>query len=323
MEVVFNKPKYRVRLFAFLFDLLCMSILGVLLVFATQAIMNNVPYYKEANQNINEIQLASGLYVERDDHTTKLMCDHYKIEKQEQYEEYNKKFDVALTYFYSNERFFDSGDPHSGLYLYNIEKIPEGQNDSKLFIYADESHTSIEEKSDASKVDLYNFYCKIMSEKAVKYVINSDAYIKNSRTISLTFVFITLLIPILLSVLVFEFVMPLIFKRGRKTFGKLLFKLSVVDARGLNCSFWRFLARFSIFLILEVLVGIVSFAIPLIVSFSMMVFSKTSQAFHDYVSGTYVVEAPMTSICITQEEYLAKVKKDSKFVLNKEDISYE
>ena len=323
MEVVFNKPKYRVRLFAFLFDLLCMSILGVLLVFATQAIMNNVPYYKEANQNINEIQLASGLYVERDDHTTKLMCDHYKIEKQEQYEEYNKKFDVALTNFYSNERFFDSSDPHSGLYLYNIEKIPEGQNDSKLFIYADESHTSIEEKSDASKVDLYNFYCKIMSEKAVKYVINSDAYIKNSRTISLTFVFITLLIPILLSVLVFEFVMPLIFKRGRKTLGKLLFKLSVVDARGLNCSFWRFLARFSIFLILEVLVGIVSFAIPLIVSFSMMVFSKTSQTFHDYVSGTYVVEAPMTSICITQEEYLAKVKKDSKFVLNKEDISYE
>lgn len=323
MEVVFNKPKYRVRLFAFLFDLLCMSILGVLLVFATQAIMNNVPYYKEANQNINEIQLASGLYIEREDHTTKLMCDYYQVESEDQYEEYNKKFDEALTYFYSNERFFDLSDPQSGLYLYNIEKIPEGQSESTLFIYADETHSSIVEKSGASKSSLYDFYCKVMSEKAVKYVINSDVYIKNSRTISLTFIFVTLLVPILLSVLIFEFIMPLIFRRGRKTLGKLIFKLSVVDARGLNCSFWRFLARFSIFLILEVLVGIVSFAVPLIVSFSMMVFTKTNQAFHDYVCGTYVVEAPMSSICITKEEYLEKVKRDSEFVLNKEDVSYE
>ena len=323
MEVVFNKPKYRVRLFAFLYDLLCMSIVGVLLVFATQAIMNNVPYYKEANQNINEIQLASGLYVEREDHTTKLMCDYYKVDKEEQYVEYNQKFDEALTYFYSNERFFDLSDPQSGMHLYNIEKIPEGESESKLFIYADETHSSIVEKSSADKVALYNFYCKVMSEKAIKYVINSDVYVKNTRTISLTFIFITLLIPIVLSVLIFEFILPLSLRRGRKTLGKLIFKLSVVDARGLNCSFWRFLARFSIFLFLEVLVGIVSFAIPLVVSFSMMVFTKTNQSFHDYIAGTYVVEAPMSSICTTKEEYLEKVKRDSEFVLNKDDISYQ
>ena len=323
MEVVFNKPKYRIRLFAFFFDLMCMSIVGLLLVFAMQAIMNNVPYYKQANNNINEIQLASGLYVERKDHTTKLMCDYYEVEKEEQYAEYGKMFDEALTSFYKNERFFDLSNPKSGLYLYNIEKIPEGQSESALFIYEDETKTNIIEKSSASKKDLYNFYSTVMAEKAMKYVINSDIYIKNTRTISISFIFVILLIPIVLSVMIFELVMPLIFRRGRKTLGKLVFKLSVVDARGLSPSLWRFLGRFAIFLILEVLVGILSFAIPLIVSFSMMVFTKTNQSFHDYVCGTYVVEAPMSSICMTENEYLEKREKDSNFVLNKEDVSYE
>lgn len=300
-----------------------MVITGVLLVFAMQAIMNHVPYYKAANDSINEVQLASGLYVERSDHTTKLMCDYYKVDKEEQYEEYNKMFDEALTKFYTNERFFDLSDPKSGLYLYNIEKIPEGQSESALFIYADESRTSIIEKSSASKSALYDFYTKVMAEKAIKYVINNDAYVSATKTISLSFIFVILLVPIVLSVLIFEFMFPLIFKRGRKTLGKLIFKLSVVDVRGLSCSFWRFLGRFSIFFFLEVLVGIVSFAIPLFVSFSMMVFTKTNQSFHDYICNTYVVEAPMSSICMTEAEYIAKKEKDEKFVLNKEDVAYD
>ena len=160
-----------------------------------------------------------------------------------------------------------------------------------------------------------------MAEKAIKYVINSDQYVSATRIISLSFIFITLLVPIVFSVILFELVFPLIFKRGRKTLGKLIFKLSVVDNRGLSCSFWRFLGRFSIFFFLEVLVGIVSFAIPLIISFSMMVFSKTNQSFHDYVVNTYVVEAPTSSICLTQEELITKKEKDEKFVLNKEDVA--
>ena len=323
MEVVFNKPKYRVRLFAFFFDFMCMVITGVLLVFAMQAIMNNVPYYKAANKTIDEIQLASGLYVERDDHTTKLMCDFYKVENDNQYEEYNKKFDEALTSFYTNERFFDLSDPNSGIHLYNIEKIPEGETEGVLFIYADETRTSIVQKSGASKKDLYDFYCRIMSEKAIKYVINNDAYVSSTKTISLSFIFIILLVPIVFSVLLFELLFPLIFRRGRKTLGKLIFKLSVVDVRGLACPLGRFLGRFAILFFLEILIGIASFAIPIIVSFSMMVFSKTNQAFHDYVTNTYVVEAPMSSICLTKEELIAKKQRDENFVLNKEDVAYE
>lgn len=323
MEVTFNRPKYRIRMFAFLFDFLCMTILGVLLVFAMQAIMNNVPYYKAANQTVNRIQLESGLYVEREDKTTKLMCDYYKPSTDEEYIKYNKELDDALTAFYKNEKFFDQSDATSGIHLYNIEKIPEGMNESALFIYQDETKTAIVEKSNASKSDLYDFYTKVMAEKAIKYVINDADYISVTRTISLSFIFIILLVPIMFSIIVFELIIPLIFRRGSKTLGKLIFKLSVVDNRGLACHFGRFLARFALLTFVEIIIGIVTLAVPLIVSFSMMVFTKTNQAFHDYVCNTYVVEAPSTSICLNEAEYIAKQKRDKEFVLNKDDVAYE
>lgn len=323
MEVTFNRPKYRIRMFAFLFDFLCMAIVSVLLVFAMQAIMNNVPYYKAANQTTNDIQLNSGLYVKRNDGTTKLMCDYYHPESDEEYIQCNKDLDEALTKFYTNPEFFDQEDPKSGLYLYNIEKIPEGQSESGLFIYEDETKTTIVAKADASQKGLFEFYTYVMAEKAVHYVINNDAYISATRTISLTFIFLILLVPVLLSVIIFEFIIPLIFRRGNKTLGKLLFKLSVVDNRGLACSFPRFLARFALLLFVEVIAGVISLSITVIVSFSMMVFSKTNQSFHDYVCNTYVVEAPSKSICLNEKEYLEKHKRDQEFVLNKDDVHYE
>ena len=72
MEVSYSKAGYRSRLFAFFFDAMCVTFLSLLLVFVTQKIMNNVSYYKDANEKINEIQLASHLYKERDDGTLKL-----------------------------------------------------------------------------------------------------------------------------------------------------------------------------------------------------------------------------------------------------------
>lgn len=320
MEVSFSLPKYRTRLFSFFFDFMCMVIFALLAVFAMQAIMNNVPYYKSANQTLNKLQLESGLYVERKDGTTKLMCEYYRVEKEEQYEEYNKMFDEALTAFYKNPKFFDQTDPKSGIYLYNIQKIPEGESESKLFIYEDETKTTIVEKVDAKKNLLNDFYTQVMSEKAVAYVVNNNEYVASTKTITLTFIFVILLIPIVLSVFIFELVFPLIFKRGRKTLGKLIFKIAVVDNRGLSASLPRFLARFGLFFIVEVILGIVTFAIPLIVSFTMMVFSKRNQSFHDYVAGTIVVEGPMTSICMNEEEYLKKHEKDQNFILNKEDV---
>ncbi len=320
MEVNYQKAGYRFRLFAFFFDLMCMVILGLGGVFLTQTIMNNVPYYKSANTRINEIQLSSHLYAERDDGTTKLLCDYLLVQTDDDYEDVNKQLDEALTEFYSDAHYFPKSGLDSGMTIYNSYKIPQGETSSDLFIYEDETHTNIVKKAEASQKEVYDFYVKIMSERAVKYVIDNPEYISASRTISLSYYFIILLVPISLSVIIFEYIIPLCFFRGKKTLGKLVFKLAVLDVRGLSCTWKRYSLRFIFFFFVEFLLSVVTFAVPLIVSFTMLVFTKTGQSLHDYVINTYVVSAPTSSVMLTAEEYIAKTKKSSEYVLDKDDV---
>lgn len=320
MEVSFNKPKYSTRLWAFGFDLICMIVSTLLLMLLTMNIINNVPYYKNANENINNIQAASHLYVKRSDGSLQLMCDYYVINEEKDYVKYNKMFDDALTSFYTDPTFFDQDDPKSGLYLYNIQKIPEGQNYSSLFLYSDETKTTIIENLEVAPSRFYDFYCTAMSEDAVRFMVDNEIYYESSRTITLTFIFVILLVPIVLSTTIFELIIPLCLSRGKKTLGKLVFKLSVVDVRGLSCSYKRYIFRFLLLLVIEVVLSIPAILIPIIVSFTMAVASKTGQSFHDYVTNTYVIEAPMSSICKTKEEYLKKHSHDTQFELDKEDV---
>ena len=317
MEVKFNKPKYRIRCFAFLFDLMTIAISFCLLFFLSLTIMNHVPYYKNANELIDNIQFESHLYI-KDENRNRLLCDYYVVKEEDDYKKYYVIFDEALTSFYSDEDFF-TGD--EGIKIYSNLKIKEGESLSDLFIYSDESHSSIVVQEDASSKDVYNWFSQTMVDTASTYVTSSKEYIEASKTISLSFYFIILLLPLTISFLIFEYIIPLIISRGKKTLGKLVFSLAVVSADGLSCSFSRFTCRFLIFFFLEILLSIVAFLIPLFISFSMFVFSKLGQSMHDYIAATYVVEAPLKSICKTKEEYLLKHQHDENFVLNKDRVA--
>ncbi|MGM9873364.1 MAG: RDD family protein [Bacilli bacterium] len=316
MEVKFNKPKYRTRCFAFLFDLMTMAISFCLLFLLSLTIMNNVPYYKNANETIDNIQLNSHLYV-RDNNRVRLICDYYVVEEDDDYRRYSLLMDEALTSFFSDSNFFPDGD---GMNIYNNLKISEGETSSDLFIYADETHTTIVIRGDVDYKDVYSWYNECVMNVALPYITSLTEYIEASKVVALTYYFIILLIPLFLSVFIFEYLIPIIISRGKKTLGKLIFKLSVVDASGLSCKVGRYTIRFLLFFFVEILLSIIAFLIPIFVSFSMFAFSKLNQSLHDYVSATYVVEAPLKSVCKTKEEYLKKHEEDEKFVLNKDKI---
>ena len=223
----------------------------------------------------------------------------------------------ALTEFYTNPTFFNQDDPNDGLALYNQQKLNSG-----YFIYSDDSHTSIVKKGDKTYAETYVVYAKLMKEDAVTYLMKNNTYISNTRTINLSFIFLILLLPIVISVTIFEFIIPLIFRKGRKTLGKLLFKLAVVDKRGLSPSFWRFTARFAIFLFFEVLLSAVSFLIPLFVSIGMFAFSKTNQSFHDYVTLTYVVDTSNSLVYLNKQDLEEGKKKAEELEIKPTDVSY-
>lgn len=311
-EVTFTRAKFSHRVFAFFFDFILMAILSLFLITATRDILQNVPYYKNAIKAINDTQEASHLY-DKKDGVLVMLYDYYEIEDEEKdYDLYYPKLDEALKAFYQEEAFFPD---HDGLDLYNKQKIDTG-----YFIYTDDTKTDTSPKDGVSTSVLYKTLASLMKNEAVNYFPRYPGYIEAVNTINYSFVFIILFLPILISFLIFEFIIPLCLRRGRKTLGKLVFKLGVVDARGLSPSFVRFLARTTLFFFFEIILSVLTFFIPLIVSSSMFTFSKANQSFHDYVAGTYVIDCSSNQIFMNEEEYKEKKQQAKDFVLTSDKV---
>ena len=315
MEVTFDRAKFTHRIFAFMVDLFCMAVTALLLVLAARQLVGMAPFYNDASNKIKEVQLSSHIYTQDEKGDTLLLSEFYSPENEDECKEYNVNLDKALKDFYSDPAFFDQSDENSGLAIYINLRLDTGH-----FIYTDDSHSDVAPKDDVLASTIYKDYTKIMKEDAIKYIAKNADYINSIRTLNLSFIFLMLLTPIVISVTLFEYIIPLCLRRGRKTLGKLAFKLGVVDMQGLSPSFWRFTARFALFLIVEVLLSIVAFLIPLIVTISMFAFSKSAQSFHDYVAGTYVVNCENARIFMNKKEYLDAKKEAEEFELKSDMV---
>lgn len=316
MEVKFEKARFSARLLAFGADLIAMVAAGLGLAIASQAILRNVPFYQNAGKTLDQVQLDTGLYIENNKDVIAL-CDYYKPETPDQYKTCNDELNVALTNFYNKEQFF-SDTAWSNQHYIDL-KINSG-----LFIYTDDSHTATTPvaEDEASLKKMFEFYGRTLSQDATIYIAKYPGYVEATKTLNISFIFLILLLPIFISVTLFEFVVPLIFGNGRRTLGKFLFKISVVDSRGLSPSFPRFLLRFIFFLFVEVFLSMVSFLIPMIVSFTMFVFSKNNQSLHDYVIGTYVVDSSDKRVFKNEKEYIKSQKQAEELDLQDKTIAY-
>ena len=317
MEVKFEKATFSSRIFAFGADLIIMVAAGLGLAIASQAILQNVPFYKEAGQVLNKVQLDSGLYVENSDKDVVALCDYYKPTNVDQYKAYNDEINLALTSFYQKEEFFDDTAWASQHYI-------DMKIDSGLFIYTDDTHTSTTPKAEdeESLKNMFEFYGRTITEDATLYIVKVPGYVEATKTLNISFIFLILLLPIFISITLFEFIVPFIFGNGYRTIGKFLFKISVVDARGLAPSFPRFLLRYLFFLVVEIYGSMVSFLIPLIVSFTMFVFNKNNQSLHDYVIGTYVVDSSNKRVHKNKKELLEAKEEAESLDLNSKDIAF-
>lgn len=99
------------------------------------------------------------------------------------------------------------------------------------------------------------------------------------------------------------YLLPLfIFRRGRKTFGKAIYRIGLVDSNFLSPKIGRTIARFCIFYFGVLILSVLTFGIPFFVSFSLMAFSKKKQGFPDYMLGLLEVDTYRTKIFMSTEE---------------------
>lgn len=303
------KASFSKRIFAFLFDLILMSVVALGFFSLTRLILENSSSYKNAYETYVRVSTDSGLYVYKTTNDNLVPIGEYY--SAETYEVQNEKEESALMAFYKMDEFFNQKDPDDGLALYQAQKIGDtriGASDAlDYFVY--DSSLNLVPNPTYSFEKMHGFYSVAIND-AIQYLNNVDAYVSASKTLSLSVNFIIIPCSISLSFIIFEFLVPLIFfRRGWQNLGMRVFSLSLVNGFAVSPSFKTFLARFLWMFLVEVLLSSMTFGVPIVISFSMFAFRKDGQSFHDYMSGTYMVDSSEQSIYLSKEERDRMLKK--------------
>ena len=339
VSVNYTQPKFWHRVMANFVDFFIFIVLFIVLFIGARSIVNNFPTYKANEQKINDIQLASGLYVKN------LGED---------------KRNVDIVYFldtyiavYGNE--FDGVSAEGGEPEGKIGKIVKAIN-QMIDYCSDESVTSKERYEElvsyyddmrldtvtsdgihyfikdgdkiipnetlagsADKRSLYykNVYVPVVEKRFLPFLTSNVTQYRNAYRVEFNFlIFLELPASYILGAILTYYVPPLFFKRGRKTLGKALYHIGLVDDRVLSPTIWRFSARFLILLFAELILSLFTLGIPYIISFSLMAFSKNRQGFPDYMLHLYEIDTSKANI------YMDYVEAELKNELHGEAIDF-
>lgn len=187
----------------------------------------------------------------------------------------------------------------------------EEKHDVKIGITQQEFN----ELSDEDKVKFQAAIEELNNDEQVKYAYNMQ--------INLTMVITT--IPILVSIIAVEFVVPLMFENGQ-TLGKKIFGIALMHTDGIKVSNVQLFARavlgkFAIELMIPLsmffmigfgtigIVGIIIIAIIFIAQIICLISTRTNALIHDVLAGTVAVDMASQKIFNTREELLEHVKK--------------
>ena len=320
LRVEYTRPKFWHRCMANFVDFFIMLATFLGLFIGIRAIVQNTPSYKETLSRLGQLQIQSGLYVDSEEGqtATKNMdliyyCDTYLGS-------YGKYYDI-------NEEITDPKTKNAYV-IKGLQKFLAFCGDSnncpperyaELLTYFDEArltptlndiHYYIKDADDkiipnptfaddASKSDeYYNYVFKpFIEKKALPFL---SANVTEYRTLSKVdynyLLFLELPVAYAVAGILTYLVPPLFFRRGRKTLGKALYHIGLIDGRVLSPTIPRFLARFAIFYFGELILSLFSFGIPYIISFSLMAFSKKKQGFPDYMLGLYEIDTSKANI---------------------------
>lgn len=304
----YSKARIYQRVFSFFIDLFLAVLLGMIINSLCGLVTSVVPKYQEVLQERIELQDQSGLFDENQKLWT-LSLEGSDMTIQEKKELLSTRLDE----FYHNDVFFEDDTFYQSYQKRKSEAVNE--KGELLFNLISDSYV----EKDFSDDVYYSFYQKEFENYA------SAALSHNVRFADLSNLIVRIsVIEIVLSMSVgfaLSFViMPLILKRGRKTIGMYLFKISLVGGDALNVRGKTLLFRNVLLLLIGYWLTIFTFGIPWLVSLTMMTFSKTGQDFFDYMSGTYVVSTKDKDIYLDYAEYLARTEESKKASIENRDF---
>lgn len=317
IEIKYQKASFIRRVFANLVDILLFVLVFVCLFLATRAIVNATPDFKKVEQNLNALRLETGLYIETSKGEVKdIITYNLTMDLSASAMVYNSQKAINNFLEYAEEN-VSSEAYQSILKSYDDARLDEDLVDKNGNPYYIQSENGIIRNPDSKASDksyFTNFYTPFIDEVLKGYLVTSvPNYYDYTKYMSNMLFYVELPISYLLAGIIVYFVPTLIFSRGKKTFGKALYRIGLVDSRLLSPTFARGLARFCLFYFCELILSLFTFGIPFIISFSMMAFSKKRQSFIDYMLNLREVDTTNDKIFHDYDEItLDGIRKDKK-----------
>lgn len=302
IEIDYQKASTKAIFASNLFDGFAMLLLAFLLLLLNNFIFSKTPLGIQTKNQRDDIILSSYLYEKKDDQ----IKDVYSIvtsDEEMKIDDKNTKIDSTLTLFFTS---FVKDNYEEGMKIYNDYKKEAKSDEGKLLFAYDEKSNSYIKSKEYTNIEYdnlyYNFYTKMLKEVAPGYLTSSKPYRDNLRTSIIQNAFIIYL-SIFISCFIFYYMFPLIFKRGRQTLGMKILHIGLVDVKAMSVSLKRFTLRYLFFIVVIITLSIVSFLLPILISTTMLIVSKTSQSLTDYVFNTYKVDTSSSSIYLNEAEY--------------------
>lgn len=200
-----------------------------------------------------------------------------------------------------------------------IEEDETLSKDNKYYEFDEHGNFSVKRGENESEDD-YNAKKEKVEQyiysKAINFLSASEVYKKSYSYIS-TVQTIVLLISIVISLTIVYLLPPLISKKSQ-TIGQMVFGLGIVNSKGYKVKKSQIVVRFIAFSFINIGLGLVTYMIVPLVSFTIMVFSKNNSALHDYCSATMVIDDKTSFIYDNEDDYLAAKQKEKDTIENME-----
>lgn len=337
IKIEYEQPKFAHRVLANFIDILLMVFVTILLFIASRAIIQNSSFYQENDRRYKNIELESALFVNVDAPSgreyqfgdlVQVITTYLPSQDTLTYKDICRRSDNAIYKFFTyleginleastkakeefnSARLALKGDV-VGHENYFVKKIDYDIVNKKYLSFNPDDEIII--PLNDSEIPYYNFQTyfenfyrlfiddKLIDNYLVKYVPELSERIANEGKYVL---FIEFPSAYILAAILVYFVPTLFFKRGRKTLGKALYHIGLVDTHCFSPSFGRNLARFAIFLFAELILSVVTFGLPFLISFTVMLVSKRKQGFPDYLLGLTEIDTSKQKIYYNKIEIL-------------------
>lgn len=309
-EIAYYRPKFWKRVFAAIFDFLIFFFLTTALFVGFKEFANQFTPIKKENDTINRLRLESDIFLKNDNRIIDIVT-YYNGSTNVSYAAKEIDLQKRLNNFFifikenSNDEIYETSFKQYEDYLLSSEFNYEGKP-----YFIKNSDGKVVKNKDA-RIPSKNYVEIVYGPYIDKYaqgilVTKIPEYLEAQKKISYVLLFAEVPLALLVSGLIIYYAIPLIFSRGKQTLGKFLFKIGLVNKNVLSVSVKQYTLRFLIFIFLEVFLSLVTIGVPIIISFSMMAFSKKKQSFHDYMLGIEEVDVENSKIYKSYDEIYLK-----------------